>query len=137
MKQNWLKEIELPALMLGANVLMYVSNHKYIGMFIDDLSCDKADMNRQKRGIYCRGNVLVKRFRNCNPQVKTQLFKAYMSSFYCLNLWNKFTLSQYSKVKSSYNRVFRNFFNVDTMNMRKCMVDNKIKTFGETSKVAT
>ena len=73
----------------------------------------------------------MKRFIKCNIDVKAKLLKAYLSSFYCSSLWNKFTLAEYNKVKAAYNRVFRKFMNVDIGNMYCCMVKNRIKSFRE------
>ena len=130
-KPKWLKNMVLPDLMLDNNVLQRVYSHKYIGMFLQDSLSDKNDMDRQKRGIYCRGNILVKRFGKCNPQTKVKLFKAYMSSMYCFNLWNKFTKAEYAKVKCAYNRVYRNFMCVDVTHMHQSMVESRVKSFGE------
>ena len=89
------------------------------------------DLNRQMRGIYARGNSLLKRFKYCNNEVKMKLFKAYCTNFYCLSLWSKFTQQSHRKVKSAYNRIFRNFMNVERDDMVHFMVNNNVKTFQE------
>ena len=84
------------------------------------------------RGIfYARGNSLLKRFRHCNTEIKIKLFKSYCTSFYCLNMWSRFTLYNYRKVRSAYHRIFRNLMNIDRDAMLNFMVNNSVKSFQE------
>ena len=130
-RPKWLKNITIPNMFLSGNIVNITSNHKYLGMYIMDSLNDEMDMKRQLRSIYARGNVLIKQFRQCSEDVKIKLFKAYCSSFYCLALWNRFTVANYKKVKSSYNRIFRNFLQVDRDSMSLTMVLNNVKSFQE------
>ena len=92
---------------------------------------DDADMKRMIKGIYTRYNILVNRFRQCNDEVKFKLFKLYHSSFYCFNLWSRFTLSSFRKVQNTYNKVFRKCLNVDKNIMYNVMLLNGVKSFKE------
>ncbi len=92
---------------------------------------DDIDMKRQIKGIYSRGNILLKWFGQCNDNVKIKLFKAYCSSFYCLSLWSTFTTNSHRKVKSSYNHICRNFLSVDRSDMTAVMVLYGVKSFKE------
>ena len=42
------------------------TTHKYLGMFISDTMKDDMGITRQIKGIYTRGNILIKGFRQCN-----------------------------------------------------------------------
>lgn len=130
-KPKWLKNLEVPSLRLCNEAIKVTSNGKYLGMYISENRKDSCDMKRQIRGIYARGNVLLKRFRHCNEQTKAKLFNSYCSNFYCSTLWYRFSTSEFKKVKSAYNRTFRNLFNVSKDDMYMCMVRLGIKTFPE------
>ena len=106
---KWLKSIGDPQLFLGGQKVSITMDHKYLGMFITDNMCDNNDIKRQMKGVYARGNVLLKRFNSCSHDVKTKLFKAYCSSFYCVSLWCNYTVMCYKKLNSAYNRIFRIF----------------------------
>ena len=107
------------------------SNHKYLGMYLSEDSSDNLDIKRQIRGVYARGNSLIKRFRHCNQQTKVKLFTSYCSSFYCCTLWYKFSTAEFRKLKSSYNRIFRNLFNLSKDDMYNVMLRLGVKTFPE------
>ena len=65
---------------------------KYLGVNISDVSKDDKDISNQMRNLYSRGNCIIKHFRNCSDDVKTQLFKSYYNSFYCCHLWSSFNV---------------------------------------------
>jgi len=130
-KPKWLNTLVIPNLYLSGKTITVTNEHKYLGMVIADTMKDDIDMKRQIKGIYSRGNILLKRFGQCNDNVKIKLFKAYCSSFYCLSLWSKFNTNSYRKVKSSYNRIFRNFLRVDRSDMTAVMVLYGVKSFKE------
>jgi len=60
------------------------------------------------RANYCKGNFLIRKFRNCSGNVKKQLFKSYLSCLYCAQLWCYFTKKRLKDVRVSYNNVYRN-----------------------------
>lgn len=130
-RPKWLKELHIPDLSLCNEKIKIVSEHKYLGMFISDDRKDDRDLKRQMCGIYARGNALIKRFKHCNDEVKSKLFKSYCTSFYCSSLWHKFSKPNYNKVKSAYNKIFRNFFNVSRENTSIVLVQLGIKSFNE------
>ena len=47
----------------------------------------------------------------CSPDVKLQLFQAYCTTFYCIQLWAVFTKRQYSTMRVAYNNALRRLFN--------------------------
>ncbi len=47
----------------------------------------------------------------CCPDVKLQLFQAYCTTFYCIQLWAVFTKRQYSTMRVAYNDALRRLFN--------------------------
>ena len=61
------------------------------------------------RSNYCKGNFLIRKFKNCSFDVKKQLFKSYLSCLYCSQLWCFYTKKRLNEVRVSYNNVYRNF----------------------------
>ena len=112
-KPKWLKDLTVPTFVLNNRYLSNVNIQKYLGIYITDTLEDDKDMIRQMKGIFARGNTLIKRFSQCSEEVKVKLFKAYCSSFYCMSLWTKYsTTKSLAVVKRAYNCVFRNFMRI-------------------------
>ena len=97
---------------LNEKPLKYVTNYKYLGHVVENTLNDDDDIYRQLRFIYARGNCLIQNFDRCSPQVKTLLFKTYMTNIYCCQLWCNFASKSFNDCKVAYNNVFRRFFNV-------------------------
>ena len=51
---------------------------------------------------------LLTKLSHCSEDVKVNLFKTYCCSFYGSNLWVKYVTESLRKIKSAYNRIFRN-----------------------------
>ncbi|KAJ8710538.1 hypothetical protein PYW08_006222 [Mythimna loreyi] len=100
-----------PAQILPINLcgtaLKIVNKFKYLGHIIKDDLTDDADLERQRRSIACRSNMLVRRFFHCSKLVKITLFKAYCQSFYTCQLWYKYTKGAYNTLRVQYNNAFR------------------------------
>lgn len=84
-----------------------VSQFKYLGHIIKENLVDDEDLERQRRSIASRSNMLARRFYHCSKQVKITLFKAYCQSFYTSQLWCKHTKSAYNTLRVQYNNAFR------------------------------
>lgn len=87
--------------------LKFVSSHKYLGNIVCETFKDDADIAQKQRGLYMRGNMLLKNFSNCTDDVKCKLFKSYCSSFYCCQTWNMYKSETIRRLKVAYNNVFR------------------------------
>ena len=90
-KPRWLKNISIPNLYLGYKCYILVisvttTEHKYLGMYISDTRKYECDIKRKLKGVYTRGNILLKKFSQCNDIVKIKLFNSYCTSFYCMTL---------------------------------------------------
>ena len=60
--------------------LYFYSKQKYLGHIIKGNMSDEEDIKSQIRQTYARGNSLINRFYMCSENVKTLLFKTYMSN---------------------------------------------------------
>jgi hypothetical protein len=99
--------MQMPTVYLGDQPLKWVKEHKYIGVVISGDRTDDADINRQIKAFYARGNMLIRKFKKCSVQVKAQLFKSYCSNIYAGHLWSKYSASCNRKIKVAYNSIFR------------------------------
>ncbi|XP_073960758.1 uncharacterized protein [Choristoneura fumiferana] len=59
---------------------------KYLGHIVTDDLKDDADMERERKALCVKANILARRFARCSNAVKITLFKAYCSSFYTSSL---------------------------------------------------
>ena len=110
-KSDSYRNVISPTFSLGQYSLDECFSYKYLGHFIYyDLS-DDADINRQCRSIYAKGNSLVRKFHRCSDAVKIILFKSFCSSLYTSELWGRYSYSVYRKINVAYHGVFKKFLN--------------------------
>ena len=64
------------------------------------------------RAIYASGNMLIRKFANCNLICKLTMFRTFLGNIYACGLWSKYKIASYAKVKISHNDIFRNMLNV-------------------------
>ena len=102
-------KLNQPSFTLCDIKLQYVNNYKYLGYIISDSFNDQDDIKRQIRSIYIKCNMLSIKFYMCSVEVKTKLFQAYCTNFYCSQLWWDYTKQVYNKVRVAFNNGFRRF----------------------------
>ena len=52
------------------------------------------------------GNVIIRKFGMCIPEVKRHLFRAHCSAVYCRYLWSSFTVRSLRKLRVCQKRHF-------------------------------
>ena len=102
----------VPNVVLDGTILKWISDHKYLGVLINEHLKDDEDLKRQMKSIYCKGNTLLRKFGKCSDTVKIQLFQSFCSNLYCAHLWNDYKSTSFKQVEVSYNNVFRYLLNV-------------------------
>ena len=107
-----MKNISIPRVFLNQECLQWVTSYKYLGVCISDDMSDDADMARQIKSFYIRGNTLVRKFRKCSDDVKVLLFKTYCSNIYAGHLWQNYSNISYRRTYVAYNNIFRSLFNI-------------------------
>ncbi|XP_026333392.1 uncharacterized protein LOC113240333 [Hyposmocoma kahamanoa] len=106
-KAGKIKPYYIPPVALGGVVLRNVQRVKYLGHILTDDLCDDQDIERERRALSVRCNMLARRFARCSDDVKIVLFKAYSQSFYTSGLWVKYTKRAYNALRVQYNNAFR------------------------------
>ena len=119
-KPKKLRDLEAPPQHLYGHNLEWVSEYKYLGVFITNDLLDDRDIRRQSRSLYARGNMLIRKFSKCSPEVKLQLFNSYIGNMYCSYLWKTFSKKTHDSVRVAYNNVFRILMSIQ----RKCSVSS-------------
>ncbi|XP_061724926.1 uncharacterized protein LOC133530885 [Cydia pomonella] len=97
----------LPPVRLNGTPLKVVREFKYLGHWVTASLKDDIDVERERRALAVRSNMLIRRFARCTSNVKITLFKAYCQSFYTCSLWINFTQKTYSALRVQYNNAFR------------------------------
>ncbi|XP_060807394.1 uncharacterized protein LOC106137482 [Amyelois transitella] len=87
--------------------LTRVYQFRYLGHILTDDLRDDADIERERRSLAIRGNMLIRRFARCSDQVKITLFKAYCQSMYTGSLWFSYTKKSLNTLRIQYNNIFR------------------------------
>ncbi|XP_022823639.1 uncharacterized protein LOC111354417 [Spodoptera litura] len=97
----------VPNFTLCGIALNKVEQFKYLGHWVTEDLKDSVDIERERRALCVRCNMLARRFARCTGIVKVALFKAYCQSFYACGLWVDFTQRTYSDLRVQYNNAFR------------------------------
>jgi len=125
-----LQHLNIPTMYLNNKGLDWVNEHKYLGIFINSNFSDVRDIKRQMRATYCRGNVIISKFRKCNDDVKIQLFKSFCSNMYCSHLWSVYSKNVYRRLHVAYNNIFRSLMHIDRrQSISKAFIDNNVDSF--------
>jgi hypothetical protein len=125
------KRLHVPQFELDGKALHMVDNYKYLGVILTNDEFDDMDIRKEMRSLYARGNSLIRKFKKCNDEVKSQLFKAFCSSFYCCQLWCLYKEQSIKKLHIAHNNIFRLLFNVHGHNtsISALFVANEINNF--------
>ncbi|XP_041970724.1 uncharacterized protein LOC121727110 [Aricia agestis] len=97
----------IPPIYLGGKELNRVFNFKYLGHILTDDLKDDLDIERERRALAVRGNMLARRFSRCTDEVKITLFKAFCQNLYTGGLWIIYTKASLNTLRIQYNNIFR------------------------------
>jgi hypothetical protein len=98
---------DVPPLTLDGMVLRRVHNCRYLGHVVTDDLKDDADIERERRALSVRANMIARRFARCSYPVKLTLFRAFCTSFYTCSLWVRHTRRALDSLRVQYNNAFR------------------------------
>ncbi|XP_050563151.1 uncharacterized protein LOC126912872 [Spodoptera frugiperda] len=95
-----------PVLFNGV-ALRRVSEFKYLGHIVTEDLNDDSDIERERRAMAVRCNMLARRFARCSIDVKITLFKAFCQGLCTCNLWVSYTQRAINALRVQYNNAFR------------------------------
>ncbi|CAK1595916.1 unnamed protein product [Parnassius mnemosyne] len=98
---------DLPPVLFNSVPLEVVNQFKYLGHLITNDFKDNADIERERRALSIRGNMIARRFARCSQEVKITLFRAYCTSLYTSSLWADYNKRSYNDLRILYNNAFR------------------------------
>ncbi|XP_026333383.1 uncharacterized protein LOC113240326 [Hyposmocoma kahamanoa] len=97
----------VPPVYLNGSPLKRVTQFRYLGHIVNEDLKDDCDIERERRALSVRGNMLARRFAGCTLNVKVTLFKAFCQIFYTSSLWTSYSQKSYSALRILYNNLFR------------------------------
>lgn len=97
----------VPPVYLNGVALSVVQSFKYLGHIVTSELDDNSDIERERRALAVRSNMIARRFARCTADVKITLFKAFCQSFYSSGLWVSYTRRAYNTLRVQYNNAFR------------------------------
>lgn len=97
----------VPPVFLNGESVRVVKQFKYLGHILCESMQDDLDIERERRALAIRSNMLARRFAKCSRDVKLVLFRAYCQSFYTCQLWTKYTRKAYNILRVQYNDALR------------------------------
>ena len=106
-----LKSSTLPLFKLNGNTLQEVSCFSYLGCLLSKDNSDNYDIERQRKQLCIRGNVLLRKFHMCTVDVKVKLFKTFCAPLYCSHLWYNYSQSVMKKFTTVYHNLCKRFTN--------------------------
>ncbi|KAJ8713277.1 hypothetical protein PYW07_013647 [Mythimna separata] len=97
----------VPPLIIKGHPINRVYKFKYLGHLVTDDLKDDMDLERERRALSVRANMLARRFSRCTDAIKITLFKAYCTALYSGALWFTYTQKAYNALRIQYNNAFR------------------------------
>ena len=116
------RDISVPSFYINGKAIELVECHKYLGVWLTSDLKDDMDIVRQTRYVYASGNSLIRKFKDCSPEVKAQLFKSYCCSVYCSSLWSTYSKSSFCKLNVAFKRIFRGLLKIKGESITGVMV---------------
>ena len=102
----------VPPITLNGSLLNKVIKFKYLGHIITECLSDDEDIERERRALAVRSNMVARRFARGDAVVKITLFRAFCQSFYSGGLWVSYTRRAYNALRVQYNNAFRMLLNL-------------------------
>ena len=111
-KPHSMKSLHVPTLRLDGKTINFVKKELYLGYTITDDFQDDEAILKEMRGLYARGNMIVKNFKFCSSEVKAKLFSTYCTAFYCCSMWSSFKTASLKRLHIAHNNIFRFLFTI-------------------------
>ena len=103
-------DLDLPSLYINRKQLPVVEKESYLGYLLTSSDKDDNAIQKEKKSLYARGNMLIRKFKHCSDAVKAKLITAYCSSLYCCAIWSCY--DNIGNLHVAHNNIFRLFFGI-------------------------
>ena len=107
LKPSHMKNIIMPRFIVNNEYIKVVNNYTYLGHILCDSLKDDLDILRQRKKVFAQGNSLLRKFYMCSIEVKTTLFRSYVSSFYSAQLWTNYSQTVINKLYIAYHNTLK------------------------------
>lgn len=97
----------VPNVFLNGSAVRVVDHFRYLGHIMSGDLRDDRDMERERRALAVRCNMLGRRFRRSSKSVRTLLFKTFCQGLYTCQLWTSYLKKSYNAIRVQYNDAFR------------------------------
>lgn len=108
-RKNKANKTLLPVFLEGKQ-LEWVQSFRYLGHVLTPDLRDSLDLDRERRALSVRANMIGRRFCKCSRDSKHVLFRTYCQALYTPQLWSSFTREDYRRLKVQYNDAYRVLF---------------------------
>lgn len=106
-----LEEALQPVTLAGRRV-DFVNQHPYLGYVISNDCSDNLAIDHVKKKMHATGNMLINRFKNCDDEVKSALFKTFVNSLlYLLQLWRRTNAETMRQFKVAFHSIYKRLMN--------------------------
>ena len=124
-----------PNIYLNIQSLSYVDKFKYLGHFISEGFTDDEDIDRERRNLAKRGNVLIRKFMYCSDEIKCLLFRSFCYQLYTCALWSKYKKASLNRLNVCYNQIMRRLISLPTWHSASAMFATLgVRSFQETQR---
>ena len=91
-----------PVFRIQNNLIVRKPKAKYLGHIISEDISDDADVFRQVKCLYIRGNIISRKCANCSINAKLVVFKTYCSCLYTSQLWGTCLSRTMNRINVAY-----------------------------------
>ena len=125
-----LKDLYVPDIFVDDSKVKLVKEEKYLGVTIASDGEDDIAICKEMRSLYARGNMLIRKFRECSEPVKVLLFKSYCTPLYCSSQWSSYRRSTIRAIETAYNNVFRKLLKLPrSCSISACFIEYETPSF--------
>jgi len=119
-----------PLIRFCGKILQWSDTVRYLEFDINYNDRDYEEINRMRREIYARANLIASRFTSCSYEVKLYLFHTYFSTIYCSSLRVPVRRNILDKLRTAYIDAFRMIFGYSRRSSASLMLmENRIYDF--------
>ncbi|CAH2261582.1 jg19884 [Pararge aegeria aegeria] len=94
---------DVPPGTINGVILNRVTEFRYLGRLITEDLNDNKDIERERRALAIRCNMIARKFTRFTREVKLILFRAYCQTFYTCSLCVSYTQRAYNDLRIQYN----------------------------------